>query len=213
MAVPLPISASQALPKPTGTAQTGLIRAVNHLLGQSAWASLSLRPFSGQRIKVSLPPLSLIFQITPEGLVKAPAASALLNAREPDVVVNLPANTPLLALQDQAAIFRATRIQGSADLAHTLGKLLEHLRWDAEADLSRLFGDMLAHRLVVSAHTLLFRHKHRARILAENLREFLTEERPVIVSRLAIADFSATVDRLHHDLAQLEQKLQQLAKA
>jgi ubiquinone biosynthesis protein UbiJ len=166
-----------------------------------------LRPFAGQRIKLSLPPLSLLFQITPGGLIKVSESG------EPDVVVGLPANTPLLAMQGQAAIFRAARIQGSADLAHALGKLLEHLRWDAEADLSRVFGDMAAHRMVAGTHTLLSRHKHRVRVLAENLREFLTEERPLIVSRPAIADFSVAVNQLHHDLARLEQRLQRLAKA
>lgn len=194
------------------SAQSSLVSAINHILNQSAWASLTLRPYADQCVKVALPPFSFLIQITPAGLIKIPVTDALSNLPVPDVVIDLPATTPLLALQGQAAVMHHAKIQGSANLAQALAKLIEHLRWDAEADLSRLVGDMAAHRMVAGAHTLLSSSKDKAHMLTENLLEYVTEERPVFIRRIAIADFSDLVAQLQHDLNHLEQRLQRLPK-
>lgn len=189
------------LPAPAVT----VIAAVNHLLGQAAWARMKLQPFAGQYAKISLPPFSAVFSVTPEGLI-APSAGA-----EPAVSIDLPASTPFLALQGHAAIGRAARISGSAEFAQNLGYVLQHLRWDVEEDLSRIFGDIVSHRLVASAHAFAANQKKRAMNVAENISEYLIEEHPTLVHRHAIADFSAAVDHLRDDVARLEKRIQRLS--
>ena len=46
---------------------------------------------------------------------------------------------------------RAVDVQGNARLAAEVLVLVRHLRWDLEEDLSRLFGDVVAHRLAGAA--------------------------------------------------------------
>lgn len=194
------------LPDPAMVAMKALVATVNHLLSQTLWAREKLQPFAGQCVKMSLPPFSVMFSITAEGLV----ATATTDT-EPAVSIDLPASTPFLALQGQAAIMRAARISGSAEFAQSLGYVLQHLRWDVEEDLSHAFGDIVSHRLVAGAHIFSANQKKRAMNLAENVSEYLIEEQPTLVRRITIADFSADVNKLRDDMARLEKRLQRLS--
>ena len=75
-------------------------------------------------------------------VISAPAPEAEL-----EVSISLPAAAPLLALQGKDAVMRAARIEGSAEFAETLGFVIRNLRWDAEEDLSKVVGDIAAHRI------------------------------------------------------------------
>lgn len=194
------------LPDPAMVAMKALVATVNHLLSQTLWAREKLQPFAGQCVKMSLPPFSVMFSITAEGLV----ATATTDT-EPAVSIDLPASTPFLALQGQAAIMRAARISGSAEFAQSLGYVLQHLRWDVEEDLSHAFGDIVSHRLVAGAYIFSANQKKRAINLAENVSEYLIEEQPTLVRRITIADFSADVNKLRDDMARLEKRLQRLS--
>jgi len=193
------------LPDPAPVAMKAAVAAVNHLLDQAAWARARLQPFSGLCAKISFPPFSMVFDVTPEGLLIASTSDV-----EPAVLIDLPASTPFLALQGHAAIMRAARISGSAEFAQTLGYVLQHLRWDVEEDLSHVLGDVISHRLVAGAHLFLASQKKFAMALAENVSEYLTEEQPALVRRIPIADFSADVHKLRDDIARLEKRLQRL---
>ena len=81
--------------------------AINHVLGQAAWAREKLMPFAGHAAQIKLPPFEAAFQITPDGSITAPEADAEL-----EVAISLPATTPLLALQGKDAVMRAARIEG-----------------------------------------------------------------------------------------------------
>ncbi len=181
------------------------LAAVNHVLGQAAWARAQLRPFAGQCAQITLPPFSAMFSVTAEGFIAAPPIAA-----EAAASIDLPASTPLLALQGYAAVMRAACITGSAEFAQNLGYVMQHLRWDIEEDLSRFLGDIAAHRLVAGVSAFAAQQRQRAKNLAENLVEYLTEERPAIAHRHAIADFSADVDCLRDDTARLEKRMQRL---
>ena len=146
-----------------------------------------------------------MFSITTEGLIAAAKTDA-----EPEVSIDLPASTPFLALQGHAAIMRAARISGSAEFAQSLGYVLQHLRWDLEEDLSQVFGDIVSHRLVAGAHIFSANQKKRAMNLVENVSEYLIEEQPTLVRRIAITDFSADVHKLRDDMARLEKRLHRL---
>ena len=119
----------------------------------------------------------------------------------------LPAATPLLALQGKEAVMRAARIEGSAEFAQALGFVIRNLRWDAEEDLSRLVGDVAAHRIVKGGKEFVAWQQQAAQNFAANLAEFFTEEQPLIAKQGDIAAFSADIDRLRDDVARLEKRL------
>lgn len=189
----------QALPPP-------LQAAINHLLGQASWAREKLMPFAGHAAQIKLPPFEAAFLITPDGSIAAPAPDAEL-----EVAISLPAATPLLALQGKEAVMRAARIEGSAEFAQALGFVIRNLRWDAEEDLSRLVGDVAAHRIVKDTTQFAAWQQQAAQNFAANLAEYFTEEQPLIARQADISAFSGDIDRLRDDVARLEKRLQRLA--
>ncbi len=189
----------QALPAP-------LQAAINHVLGQASWAREKLTAFAGHSAQIKLPPFEAAFLIAPDGTIAAPAADAEL-----EVSISLPATAPLLALQGKDAVMRAARIKGSAEFAEALGFVIRNLRWDAEEDLSKMVGDVAAHRLVKGSRELATRQQQAAQNFAANLAEYFTEEQPLIARQADIATFSADIDRLRDDVARLEKRLQRLA--
>jgi ubiquinone biosynthesis protein UbiJ len=188
----------QTLPGP-------LLAAINHLLEQAAWARQKLVPFAGHSARIELPPFAANFLIADDGSIADPVADG-----PPEVSVSLPATTPLLALQGKEAVMRAVRIEGSAEFAEALGFVIRNLRWDAEEDLSKIVGDIAAHRMVTGVRELAGWQRQAAQNFAENFAEYFTEEQPLIAQRAAVADFSADVDRLRDDVARLEKRLQRL---
>ncbi len=189
----------QSLPAP-------LLAAINHLLGQASWAREKLLPFAGHAARIKLPPFEAAFLIGADGCIAAAAPEAEL-----EVSISLPAATPLLALQGKDAVMRAARIKGSAEFAEALGFVIRNLRWDAEEDLSKVVGDIAAHRIVAGSREFAAWQQQAAQNFAENLAEYFTEEQPLIARRVAIADFSADIDRLRDDVARLEKRIQRLA--
>ena len=193
----------QALPAP-------LLAAINHLLGQAIWAREKLAPFAGHSARINLPPFEAAFLIGEDGYVSAPILADSTET-EPEVSISLPAATPLLALQGKDAVMRAARIEGSAEFAEALGFVIRNLRWDAEEDLSKVVGDIAAHRIVAGTREFASWQRQAAQNLAENLAEYFTEEQPLIARRNDIADFSTGIDRLRDDVARLEKRVQRLA--
>ena len=106
--------------------------------------------------------------------------------------------------------------EGDAEFANTISSLSKGLRWDAEYDLERIVGPLGARGLVQGARGAANGVLGAGRRLAENVAEFLLEERPVLVRPTAVNEFAADVVRLRDDvertakrIAKLEQKLEQ----
>lgn len=182
-----------------------LLQSLNHVLGQAAWATEKLRPFAGRHARLTMPPLILDFTISADGRLLSEDAGG-----KPDVEITLPSSAPLLALQGNDRLMGAVHIAGSAEFADALGFVLRNLRWDIEEDLSRAVGDIAAHRIVGALEVLATWQKQAALNLAENLGEYLTEERPALVKAGDVAAFASDAGRLRDDLARLEKRVELL---
>lgn len=176
----------------------------NHLLGRESWARRALLPHAGRSIRLVVPPIDLVLMVTADGLLAEAAA------QEIDVELRLPVPTPWLALQGREALLRQVHISGAADFAQVLGELLQHLRWDYEEDLSRVFGDVVAHRIAAGVRQLAGWPRGSARNLAENIAEFLREEQPLLVSRQGLADFGASLSELDSALLEIDARLRRI---
>jgi ubiquinone biosynthesis protein UbiJ len=179
--------------------------AVNHLLKSASWARDKLKPYAGHTAKISVPPFEAAFLILDDGLLGAANPES-----DPEVSISLPATAPLLALQGNDVLMRAARLEGSVDFAEALGFVIRNLRWDVEEDLSKIFGDIVAHRMVGTAQQFAGWQKQTAQNVAENLAEYFTEEQPLIARRTDIAMFADQIDLLRDDLARLEKRVQRL---
>lgn len=183
------------------------LAALNHLLGQAGWARQRLAPFAGRQARMDMAPWRLAFTVSADGLL---AASA--DAAAPDVIVTLPADTPLLALQGIDKAMAGAHVEGNAEFATALSFVFKHLSWDAEEDLSRLVGDIAAHRLVAGVRTFGAWQRQAARNLTGNVAEYLVEEARLLVGQAELAAFKEENRQLAARLEGLEQRAGSLAR-
>jgi ubiquinone biosynthesis protein UbiJ len=194
---------------PQRALMTPVIAAINHLLAQEAWARESLALHAGKEACIDTGHLQLRMRVARDGMVEA------ATSEDPATVtirVKL-ADLPLIA-QNRDRAFSYVKIEGDAEFANTISQLSKGLRWDAEHDLERLLGPIGAVRIAGGARSALAGAATAGRRLAENLTEFLLEERPVLVKPALVDEFAADVTRLRDDversakrIAKLEHKL------
>jgi ubiquinone biosynthesis protein UbiJ len=134
----------------------------------------------------------------------------------PDVTIHVKLSDLPLILQNRDRAFSYVRIDGDAEFANTISQLSKGLRWDAEHDLERFLGPIAASRLAGGARAAVSHVTGASRRLAENVAEFLLEERRVLIRPATVDAFADEVNRLRDDversakrIAKLEQKLEQ----
>jgi len=178
---------------------------VNHLLGAEPWAREKLAPFAGKRVRVKAPPLpDLAFAVSAGGKLE-PAPEL-----DPDLTVTLsPADLPRLIRGDDA-VLRSINFAGDAELAAALQYLAKHLRWEFEEDLSRVVGDVAAHRIAGTARDFAAWQKDAGQRLGENFAEYLTEEAGLLAPPAALARFGRDVADLVDALERLEKRLDRI---
>ncbi|MBL0076219.1 MAG: hypothetical protein IPP41_09925 [Rhodocyclaceae bacterium] len=185
------------------------LAAINHVLGQADWAREKLAVFAGRSARVVMPPFDANIVVLDNGFLSSPTD----DKAEADVTINLPASAPLLLLQGLPVLMRAVKLSGSVDFAEALSFVIRNLKWDVEEDLSKVVGDIAAHRLVDGAKRFGTWNAGAAQNLAGNFAEYFTEENPLIAQRVAVSDFSREVDSLRDDVARLEKRVARVGRA
>src|SRR5512140_1012683 len=179
------------------------ILALNHLLNAEAWARDKLKPHAGQCVEFRSPPLpALRLDILDTGLLGSAAEDAA-----PNLVVSIGPAALLAVLRGEDALLREIGIEGNADLAGTVQYLFRHLRWDVAEDLSKVFGDALAERMVTEGRRFAAWNRETTEKLAQNFAEYWTEEQPLLARPAEVRRFLADADQLRDDLARLEKRV------
>lgn len=182
-----------------------LVSAINHLLQAESWARERLRPHAGAKVVIVGGPLQLNLGIDEHGLLVAGEPSG-----SPDVTVRLAADTPARLLVDRSSLFSSVKIAGSVDIAESLAFVFRHLRWDAEADLANLVGDVPARRLALLAGRLGHQVQESTTRLAANMAEYAIEDSPLLAAKRDVIAFGKAADQLRDDLARLEKRIDRL---
>lgn len=187
---------------------TTVVAFLNHLLEAAPWARNRLAPFAGRTWRVELTPLpDLAFVVREDGMLGSS------DALEPHLVVTLtPAALPALARRDESVLHEMT-FAGDAELAAALQYLARHLEWDVEEDLSRVVGDVAAHRIAGGAREFVAWQKEAAVRLGQNFAEYLTEEAGVIAPKAEVAGFARAVDDLRDAVERLEKRIAHLEQS
>jgi len=183
-----------------------LAPALNHLLRRASWARERLAAHAGKTVCFDLPPLTVSLEILATGETAAgnPATAATTTFRL----------SPGLALRIAATgrdAWREVETSGDLSLARDVLYIAENLRWDAEEDLSRVFGDILAHRIAGAGNAFLRWQRTSADSLVRQATAYWTEEQPLIASRPLLEQFARDIDALRDDVARFEKRLDHLA--
>ena len=181
----------------------------HHLLEPADWARSRLAEHAGKRVRVESLAGPLSVKIANDGHV-LPVESE--EAEEsPDLVISL---TPLAAAQwftDRQAAWREARVEGDGELAAAIAHVASNLRWDYEEDLSRVVGDVAAHRIGQSARRLSVWPGDAASSSARGIAEYLTEESHMLATPLQIESFVKDVDDLRDAVDRLDKRMDKLA--
>lgn len=191
----------------TGPGLAGLFKppvaaAVNHLLQGASWARERLKPFAGKTVRFNLAPFAVTLAIRDSGEVADSTAAGAADASF--------ALTPGIALRMLAAdpnTWQEVELDGDTALAREILAIAQNLSWDFEEDLSRVFGDIAAHRMVQAGTRLKRWQFETADSIARSAVAYWTEEQPLIASRQDIERFLHDVDALRDDVARVEQRI------
>jgi len=184
----------------------GFLAAINHLLAPAGWARDRLAPHAGRSALLRAEPFEVLFSVLADGFLAPDDAVAA-----PDVTLTVPLSAAARLVGDPSKAMSAVRIEGNADFADALGFVFRNLRWDAEEDLSRLIGDILARRVVLAAHAVTAGSTRAWQAVADNFAEYFTEEQKLIVTRTTLAAHRDDLARLRDDLARLEKRTDKLS--
>jgi ubiquinone biosynthesis protein UbiJ len=172
-------------PTPKATPAVAFCFLLNQLLMRERWPLERLVAFAGQSAELRLPLApALRLSVGADGRIEP-------GGPEPSAVVTLDG------------------ISGATALAEDLRHLARHLRWDAEEELSRLFGDVAAHRMANALRAFVRWQRDAAVRLAEALVDY-GEERGALVRGPELAQVTADVERLVRALDALEQRVARL---
>ena len=181
---------------------------VNHLLAQEAWAKSKLQNHAGKIACIDLQAMALRLKIAADGMLEEAEADALA-----DVTIRLKLTDLPLIAQNRERAFSYVKVEGDADFANTISHLSQHLRWEAEEDLSKLFGDVAALRMVSAAKSLIQTAQQAHQTMQENLAEYFLEENPMLVRPVAVQAFGAEVNKCRDDVERLIKRLEKLERS
>jgi ubiquinone biosynthesis protein UbiJ len=184
------------------------VRAVNHVLRSAPLAMERLRPHAGRTVEFRVGPMTvaLTIQTTGEVLGAVPGAARDLTVRISPFLL------PRLAAGEEAA-FRDLEMLGDMELAQEVSYLARNLSWDVEEDLSKVVGDIAAHRIVGAGRAVSQWGRDATLRAAQGAAEYWTEESPLIASRVKVDGFVREVSELRDALERLEKRIERLGQA
>jgi ubiquinone biosynthesis protein UbiJ len=177
---------------------------LNRLLAAEDWARQRLAPFAGESVELRAAPLpALRLRILEGGTVAAGGA-------EPGLTMTLKPELLVALARGEEHAMRSVDVQGNAKLAAEVLVLARHLRWDLEEDLSRLFGDVVAHRLAGAARAFAAWHVDAAQRVTTALVDYATEEKRLLVRRAELETLAEPLAQLRDAIARLDKRLERL---
>ncbi len=185
-----------------------VIKFLNRVLSDYPAARDRLQAQQGKVIAVQIGPVATRMRITHDGEMELVGNTGnAATVPTPDVSLSLPLSLlPGLATQDATALSQIV-FTGDSELAATLSDIARNVEWDVEADLSRVVGDVAAHRMVDSARRADAWRKQAGQRLSENVTEYLTEERQAFITLRELESLARQNESLRDDIARLDARI------
>lgn len=192
---------------PLPLAQTAL-SALNHVLRQQAWARDRLRAHAGRTVRIvvasPLGPVRADARIADQGVLE------VAEVESPTVTLSLAPSIDALfgLLRDgPRGLSGHLKVEGDVMVAAAVGEIAQHLRWDVEEDLSKVFGDRVAHRMGETVRKGVREADDLRGRVETGVRQFLVEEDPQLVGRDDLRTLSQAIEGLEAVIRRAESAL------
>lgn len=190
---------------PATALETAAAAFINHVLRGAGWARDELKRFSGKAARIEVAPFAIMLTVLDSGEV-VPAAAGT----DPVTTMRLtPALMLRLCARDDPA-WREVDISGDTDFAAAVHDVARNIRWDIEEDLSRVVGDVAAHRVAETGRVIRRWGEQALENTGRSFAEYWTEEQPLVASTRDVEEFCRSVDGLRDDAARLEKRVERL---
>ncbi len=178
----------------------------NHFLPSKSWAGKRLQPYVGKTVRLCISSFfNIVLTVQTSGELSAAMSSATV-----DTTITLTPGLLLRLLAHDEEAYRKISISGDSVFAEELLCISKNLHWDVEQDLSRIMGDILAHRVVRISKDLKQWHNKTIRNLSETLVEYWMEEQPLLAKSVRVHEFICEVGALKDDVEQLEKRVEKI---
>jgi ubiquinone biosynthesis protein UbiJ len=181
--------------------------AINRLLRSNTWALERLREHAGKTALLACPPFTVLAAVTQTGELAASPSGTIA-----DVTICVTPGLLLRAAANDSAAWNAAQVTGDVEFAATLDYVRRNMEWDYDEDLSRLFGDIAAHRIASAAKRVQLWGRDTALKVSQTVAEYVTYEKPLIASAHAVEQFNREVDVLRDDVERIEKRLELLGR-
>jgi len=146
-----------------------------------------------------------VLSVQEDGLLAPAAAQA-----DTTLTVRVKPEIPAALMRGEEHVLRAVEVSGDPRFADAIHHLVRHLRWDFEADLARVFGDIAGYRMAEGLRAFAAWQRDAARRLAESAAAYATDEKGLLVRRQEHEGFAAEVAGLRDAVDRLEQRVRRL---
>lgn len=177
-------------------------RVINRLLAADEQSRFALAAHVGLTAAFAVPPVEIALSVAGDGTV-VPADPGT----KPDLRIRLTMPSALRVLAGDMAAAEIADVDGDAAFAATVRQLAGRLRWDIEEDLSRVIGDIAAHRLSNGARSANLWRRDTTVRLARGAAEYVTEEARILPPRAEVESWFDDVDQLRDAVERLEKRL------
>lgn len=187
-----------------------LVKLLNRVLRDYPLARAELAAHAGKEVTIDIGPFAGRFRIAADGSTEmvgegrdAPPALAFQIS---------PSLLPRLMRRDETA-YREIVFTGDSELASLLSNIARNVEWDIEEDLSKLIGDIAAHRVVDGLRGAVQWRDEAGERLTANIAEYLTEEKRAFIVTADLESLALANEILRDDVARLDARISRLAAA
>lgn len=180
---------------------------INHIILSESWAKRRLQSHVGKTVQLSiLPFLNIVLTVKECGTLSTAPDNSNINATATFTLSIL----SRLLIHDEDA-YSEISILGDNEFAEELIYIVRNTYWDIEQDLSRITGDIFAHRAVQTGKNIKYWHKETTKNLSEALMEYWLEEQPLLVKSSNTKEFFDEVNALWKEVEQLENRIKEIS--
>ncbi len=184
------------------------LRPFNHILLHESWASKRLQLHARKTVRFSISPfLDINLTVQDNGELLSAISDVTIDTNI-TIIFDL---LPRMLVHDEEA-YSKIKISGDKAFAEELLFISKNLHWDVEEELSRIIGDIFAHRVVQASKDIKQWHNKAILNLSEALAEYWTEEKPLLTKSTHIHEFISEVNKLREDVEQLEKRVEKISR-